>query len=624
MNNNDIDKINMNIIPKLIPPANSGSGNANNSMINDIINSNIYKNAVSHFFGKRLSIVEVTQEMKKIISQFKSITNDAYNTLLEHFLADINVKSSVGNEIGNENKVGGSEETPYNQNINTIYRDFGDESDKFSPYDSGINGTYNVQKEIKRFELARELRQNSQKMVLSDKGFAPLDDNDLLSTHKLDYSFTNINTIGTLPNNRKDVRYYQETYRSINISSRQRQLYQDRIVVPSDRDFFPNKEIWDRFFNCTCEKFENIELCCDTFNNLIRFEQDYPYFFIKNCKLWIRVAVDPSTSQYTIPLSPACRNIRYVRLRGVEIPGTSSDLFSGDQVTLTNPLTNQSTLFNANSLNQINSTNNLLMVDVINPETGESFPHTESLPFSLILIPIGNYTIDSLLTLIIKLLNKSILPVEAVEDVNASVEGPFSYFYDAHTGEINIKCEFLFHLRFWFSSTHPQFNLYDMLGYQFPFPVDENNEPAYVHCFSNIVEIPSPLTNLGLVNCVPYKKPKLNVHTYIYLSIRHLSVIQDQVVILYDLFAKIPIGGNGNLVPSTKVFLEPYNKLEKIEVRWLDAFGNLVDFSGLENSFLIEVVEYQDKLKDSEYSSVRGLANFEPEVPGVVYKVNSS
>jgi hypothetical protein len=605
--------------------------------------SDVYKKAVIQLREKkargveRIGLTEFTNELEKLVVPYKPFKACFFRLILKKFMKDIAQppQNPIPGVIEPSPKLPPPEPqdvTPIPDSIPvvppvklpnnnyTTYKDYHNldvYSDDFSPAEAR-DGTYHMQKEIKRFELRDKVRKDRQRIRLVDKGMAPLDQDDLLLTHSLDHSFTNINTLGTLPNNQKDVRYYQETYRQINVNSRQRKKFQERPVIPSDRDTFPNKEIWDQFFDPESSEFQDLDVCCITFNSILGFDQEFPFFFIKEGQLWIKQPIDLSSSSYTITLEPALRHIRYIRLKSVEAPGTASNSFQ-EQVSLTNG--NSTSVINSNTLNQINSTNNLLMLDVLDPcRCDKSFPHTAGLPFTLLLIPVGNYTIDSLLTRIVQLMNDSLK--ECLEGLQRPCE-PFSYFYDVNTGEVDIRSDYPFHLKFWFSTTHPQFNLHEMLGYPYPFPTDENGEPAYVKSFSNMIEVPSPLTNLGLVNRQPFKKPRLNVNDYIYLAIRHLDVIKDESVVSEDLFAKIPTGGDSNYIGSTKVFFEPFNKLERFEVRWIDAFGNLVDFAGQENSFLVEAVEYQDKLKDSDYSSLRGIANYETDITKVAYKTNN-
>lgn len=456
-----------------------------------------------------------------------------------------------------------------------------------------VNYTYNRQNAIRRFQMNDRIRQDRQKIALMKKDDY-LDDEDLLVTNNLDASFTNENTIGTLPNNRLDTRYYQENYVSINISSRQRQRFNERPIIPEDRDLFPNKEIWDQYIEpSTANIIGDVDVCCITFNNILDFGQQFPYFFEKDNQLWIRVPNDPNPNMYTVVLRPARRHIRSIRIISVEPP---------------------------RGLDVVNTLNNLLQLDVIDPCTNESIPWPDDLPFALILIPIGSYTVDSLLERIIDLMNVAIEPY--LKESNRSCQ-PFSYFYDTSTGQIDIIGEFLFHLRFWFSVTDPQYNLWEMLGYEFPYPRDEENQPAYVNVFTNLVSEPSPLTDTGLTNYFPFKRPNLDIIDYIYLAVDGLAVIQDDLVTNADLFAKISMRDlidNNGLIPSTKIFQEPLDRLEFIRVRWLDQFGNLLDVKGQENSFLMELVEYQDRLKNSDFSSQRGIRNYDEDVQKVAYK----
>jgi len=490
------------------------------------------------------------------------------------------------------------------------------------------NYTLNCQNNLKRFELKDKIRQERQKIVLKSAS-DDIDNNDLLITNNLDASFTNENTLGTLPDNRIDVRYYQENYVYVNISSRQRQQYNERPVVAADRATFPNKQIWDEHFDKTTGTFVgDLELCCSTFNNLC-FNQEFPNFFLKDNTLYIRVPIDTNPNQYSVILAPARTHIRSIRLVSVEGP---------------------------RHLDVVTAQNNLLLLDVINPCTGESFKWDDDMQFAILLIPIGYYTVESLLKMIIAILNQTVQNAlnktnnkdntetnqENKENKENNKENnklkskcepisefecdckPFSYFYDIGTGQIDIMCEFLFHIKFWFSTTNEQFNLWSMLGYNNPYPQDViTKQPIYTNNFTNLVEIPSPLI-AGYINKFPYRVPNLDLYDYVYLAIQNMAVIQDASVSdKYDVFAKV-YTKEKKFISSTKVYGETLDKLESINVTWLDQFGNLLDLRMEENSFLLEIVEYQDRLKDSAFSSQRGLRNFDEEVSRVQYKYLTS
>ncbi|MEX0598100.1 MAG: hypothetical protein WD512_16550, partial [Candidatus Paceibacterota bacterium] len=126
-----------------------------------------------------------------------------------------------------------------NSNIIINYMDSASSADP-------LTYTYNRQKDLQRFELNDRIRRDRQKMVLKG-GQDTISSDDLLVTNNLDASFTNENTVSALPNNRKETRYYQENYVYLNISSRQRQKFNERPVISSDRETFPNKQLWDEF-----------------------------------------------------------------------------------------------------------------------------------------------------------------------------------------------------------------------------------------------------------------------------------------------------------------------------------------------------------------------------------------
>jgi hypothetical protein len=295
-----------------------------------------------------------------------------------------------------------------------------------------------------------------------------------------------------------------------------------------------------------------------------------------------------------VDLNPTLKNVRSIRLVSAEIPL---------------------------EINNITPYNNMLMLDVIDPKTQQSIDFDSDLPFMLLLIPPGNYDIAGLMDTIVALLN------HAMEFVCMSTsECPaFSYKYVETTGEIEICSKFCFHLKFWFSCTEIQFNVWDMLGFPEPFPTDDNNNPIYLNKWSNLVERVSPLGDgASLVNKVPAKKPGLDIFRYVYLVVKGLRVLRDtNVAEGNDILAKVFLSEEQKLITGTKIFDVPVENIYVFDVEWIDEYGQLVDFGGRDNSFTLQILEYQDKLKRADYNSQRGMRNYEERVPSIAYSVNT-
>jgi len=464
-----------------------------------------------------------------------------------------------------------------------------------------INYTLNRQGALKRFQLRDRIRKDNQKIVLKSDTCLPAD--DLLSTNQIqEYQdprkktseTTSPDQLGILPTNLIDERYYQENYTLVNISSRQREQFLVRTITAEDRDEFPNKEIFDKFFDPDTETFGDLLQCASTFNSVIGLEQDLPCYFAEEGKLKLRVKNDTETNHYRVNLNPVLKNVRSIRLVSAEVPLT---------------------------INNITPQNNLLMLDVIDPCTNQSVDFDTDLPFMLLLIPPGNYNIQELLRTITALLNC------AMQCINRStIERPaFRYKYVETTGEIVFESIFSFHMKFWFSCTESQFNVWDMLGFPGPYPTDDCNNPVYVKSFSNIVNRPSPLGEIpGLLNRVPAKRPSLDIYSFIYLVVKDLRVLNDtNIPEGKEILAKVFLNEPQKLMAGTKVFDVPVEEIRRFDIEWIDEYGQLVDFGGRDNSFTLQILEYVDKLKRVDFNSQRGTRNYEDRIESIHYKVNT-
>jgi len=464
-----------------------------------------------------------------------------------------------------------------------------------------INYTLNRQGAIRRFQLRDKIRKDNQKVVLKSECALPED--DLLSTNQIqEYQdpskpkpkTTTPDQLGLLPTNLINERYFQENYSLVNISSRQRNQYYIKTVTLEDRMDFPNQDIFDEYYDPETGNFGDLLKCSSTFNNVLGLlGQDLPCYFAEGGKLKLRIKNDTDTNQYRVNLNPVLKNVRTIRLVSAEIPLT---------------------------INNITPHNNLLMLDVIDPCTGQSFDFDTDLPFMLLLIPPGDYDVPQLLETITALLNC------ALQCINrSSAKCPaFGYKYVPETGEIEFMSKYKFHLKFWFSCTEAQFNVWDMLGFPGPYPMDENRNPVYVKVFSNLVDRLSPLGEIpGLMNRVPAKRPSMDIYSFIYLIVKELGVLRDtNIPDGKEILAKVFLSEPQKLISGTKVFDVPVETIERFDVEWVDEYGQLVDFGGRDNSFTLQILEYVDKLKRVDYNSQRGTRNYEDRIPSISYGVN--
>lgn len=232
------------------------------------------------------------------------------------------------------------------------------------------------------------------------------------------------------------------------------------------------------------------------------------------------------------------------------------------------------------------------------------------------------------------------------------------------------KKEWLFHWRFWSHCTIPEERtLYRMLGFAKPFLRDRDGSDYYSNCYdsgwllSSSSSSSNSRCNTGLSNSVfpensrrntiqrPFARPNLFPETFFYLIIDNLDMGNDAIyacnpdTTINNIFAKIQVipcsngyncssnsynnGLNNNStngrcfnscnnsnndylyntqVSSNKVYLEsPLRTLDRMDIRFVDAFGDLVDFGRLEHSLTFRIVQYIDYLVDTNFDSTRGI-----------------
>lgn len=117
---------------------------------------------------------------------------------------------------------------------------------------------------------------------------------------------------------------------------------------------------------------------------------------------------------------------------------------------------------------------------------------------------------------------------------------------------------------------------------------------------------------------------------YIYLVLKGLPAIQH--VTQYngvanhhrsDIFAKIQLDTRkgkiayNTFVCSPLVFANPLDKLDRLEVEWVDERGLPVDFGGVDHSFTLEIVQYFTQLDTAEYDTGLGGVDMR-SYPGAV------
>lgn len=226
----------------------------------------------------------------------------------------------------------------------------------------------------------------------------------------------------------------------------------------------------------------------------------------------------------------------------------------------------------------------------------------------------------------------------------------------------------VFHWRFWAHWSIPEERtLYRMLGFAKPFLRAKDGSDYYSDVYDNIWRLGTSENSLESANGTPdirvledargssksrsrfcpgriprpFAKPNLFPETFFYLIINNLDLGNDAIyacnpdITINNIFAKIQIQpsccDNGNCVASVntpnsnrsaqfnnylfntgistnKVYLEsPLRTLDRMEIRFVDAFGDPIDFGHLDHSLTFRIVQYIDYLVDSNFDSTRGV-----------------
>jgi hypothetical protein len=209
-----------------------------------------------------------------------------------------------------------------------------------------------------------------------------------------------------------------------------------------------------------------------------------------------------------------------------------------------------------------------------------------------------------------------------------------------------------------------------MLGFGKPFLRDKDGADYYSECFdsawsssalssssssSALSSLSSYSTSSSFSDSInsngyrgyprPFARPNLYPDTFFYLIIDNLDLGNDAIyacnpdLTINNIFAKIQVIpccdqsnqsnqsnviGSTNLgssftgsrndylyntqVSSNKVYLEsPLRILDRMDIRFVDAFGDPVDFGRLEHSLTFRIVQYIDYLVDTNFDSTRGI-----------------
>jgi hypothetical protein len=357
-------------------------------------------------------------------------------------------------------------------------------------------------------------------------------------------------------------------------------------------------------------------------------------------------------SKYKVTLPSIIKHVKSISLLGTEIP---------------------------NTINNITERNNIIVLQIRRkgdiPVPLELKTDKNIFSFILVKLEVGNYSIESLLEHLEQKLNTTCreLLVKQHGDL-------FDVSWKPSNGQVTIECrrkELEFHLKFYSQLTdvsdvpnpgvigeslgktsgvitNYSHDLWYILGFPWPYEVDQNGGDKYTSILTNVVnfgihEIFSPdhLNNdifdrkdydnsialkeiyddtlylsdskHDVINTYrAYRYPQMP-GTYIYLVLKGLKSMQHinqfNGVTSFkdnDFFAKIQLNvktgevAYNSFISSPLIFLNAIDKLEELYIEWVDERGELVDFNKVDHSFTLEVIHYITQLEVNDYDTGLG------------------
>lgn len=385
-------------------------------------------------------------------------------------------------------------------------------------------------------------------------------------------------------------------------------------------------------------------------------------FIEKEGRIYVRREKDVTPSDYTVTLNTPIYHVKAIRVVASEIP---------------------------NPYRTIGPHNNRIIFHIKDAKTGRILPFRRdyrSIPFYLIEIPEGNYTLRSLIGTIEDRCNEALRKYSQASSTNPTQYVQFRIDADEITGIIKISLQEVsspnshrhsnghshlhsqlhsdwhshwhFHWRFWSHWTIPEEqSLYRMLGFARPYLKNPDGTDHYGPVFDNVWRLgysqrpTDPGAGLEELRAEkgrlrprpqprPFSKINLAPETYIYLIIEGLNLNNDNILDtnpeqnIDNIFAKVQICNNSSIATSScaspcissinaecqndilyntaistnKVYLEsPLRILQTMRIRWVDAFGEPVDFGDREHSLTFEIVQFVDYLTETNFDSTRGV-----------------
>ena len=407
-------------------------------------------------------------------------------------------------------------------------------------------------------------------------------------------------------------RIVKEIKTKVNINSLQRQLTTLDTVERNPETGLYTRDVVDSDTGQRHVQLYNADILNNE-TSLSATEPPKPYFTQPNGNIAKKRYQYARPDNYKISLPRKFTNVKSVRLTSVEVP---------------------------NSLNLVTPYNNLILLDILDVDTGSSIElKSGASPYSFLLFQLtpGSYTLAQLATHMQTVVNDLVREASVEEFADL-----FTITIDSTTGQVSISLtdpsgfDLKFHWRFWFrddlDGTLPvteYTNLWYLLGFAQAYETTSDGSDRYTKVRTNLLGhgvnplISGQVDNLSDYRLrLPYRQPIALPHKYIYLSIKELGgsfteLFNPDITNFNQpehLFAKVvlnvPAGQTTHEFESnSKVFESTLPHLEELTIQWLDFAGQPVDFQQTEHSFTLEIIEYSDQLEDTRLDSRRGISD---------------
>lgn len=204
--------------------------------------------------------------------------------------------------------------------------------------------------------------------------------------------------------------------------------------------------------------------------------------------------------------------------------------------------------------------------------------------------------------------------------------------FDLESSTVTIDRQLKFCMKFWKSESEYKrgSDLWYLLGFNLPYKKCPDGTDMYSTWISNEINYGSNQIVGGqeIYGYRAYRKPCLYPDKYIYLTIEGFGMIRDisntdVSTGIKNIFAKVCISNIDpgefaidSFVSTPVIYIDSVShELKTLKIRWVDYKGDSVDFNGINHSFTLRVICYDDYLDANGYSSRRGVIDksFMPE-----------